>query len=55
MFDSVSIYDGLHKDFGYGSRNQEGEGVSNFTSYNLMVVNTLFRKIKSHLVTFNSG
>ena len=46
----------MHGGFGYGSRNQEGEGILNFTlGYDLFVTNTLFRKRVSHLVTFSSG
>jgi hypothetical protein len=42
--------------FGYGSRNQEGEGILNFAlAYDLIIVNNLFRKRFSHLVTFSSG
>jgi hypothetical protein len=49
-------FNGVHGGFGYGSRNQEGEGILNFTlAYNLIVVNTLVRKRVSHLVTFSSG
>jgi hypothetical protein len=49
-------FDGVHEGFGYGSRNQEGEGILNFTlAYDLFVTNTLFRKRVSHLVTFSSG
>jgi hypothetical protein len=49
-------FDGVHGGFGYGSRNQEGEGVLNFAlAYDLIVANTVFRKRVSHLVTFNSG
>jgi hypothetical protein len=49
-------FDGVHKGFGYGSRNQEGEGILNFVlAYDLFVANTLFRKRVSHLVTFSSG
>jgi hypothetical protein len=49
-------FDGVHRGFGYGSRNQEGEGILNFAlAYDLSVVNTLFRKRVSHLVTFSSG
>jgi hypothetical protein len=41
---------------GYGSRNQEGEDVLNFTlAYDLLIANTLFRKRESHLITFRSG
>jgi hypothetical protein len=48
--------DGVHGGFGYGSRNQEGEGILNFAlAYDLIVVNTLFRKRVSHLVTFSSS
>jgi hypothetical protein len=49
-------FDGVHGDFGYGIWNQEGEGILNFVlAYDLIVVNTLFRKRVSHLVTFSSG
>jgi hypothetical protein len=38
-------FDGVHGGFGYGSRNQEGEGILNFAlAYDLIVANTLFRK-----------
>jgi hypothetical protein len=47
---------GVHRGFRYGSRNQEREGILNFAfAYDLIVVNTLFRKRVSHLVTFSSG
>jgi hypothetical protein len=49
-------FDGVHRSFGYGSRNQEGEGILNFAlAYDLIIANTLFRKRFSHLVTFSSG
>jgi hypothetical protein len=49
-------FDGVYGGFGYGSRNQEGEGILNFAlAYDLIVANTLFRKRVSHLVTFSSG
>jgi hypothetical protein len=49
-------FDGVHEGFGYGSRNQEGDGILNFDlAYDLFIVNTLFRKRVSHLVTFSSG
>jgi hypothetical protein len=49
-------FDGVHGGFGYGSGNQEGKGILNFAlAYDLIVVNTLFRKRFSHLLTFNSG
>jgi hypothetical protein len=48
--------DGVHGGFGYGSRNQEGEGILNFALvYDLIVANTLFRNRVSHLVTFSNG
>jgi hypothetical protein len=38
-------FDGVHGGFGYGSRNQEGEGILNFVlAYDLFVTNTIFRK-----------
>jgi hypothetical protein len=49
-------FDGVHGSFGYGSWNQQGVGILNFAlAYDLFVVNTLFRKRVSHLVTFSSG
>jgi hypothetical protein len=49
-------FDEVHESFKYGSRNQEGEGILNFAlAYDLIIVNTLFRKRISHLVTFSSG
>jgi hypothetical protein len=49
-------FDGVQGGFRYGSRNQEGEGILNFTlAYDLIVANTLFRKRVSHLVTLSSG
>jgi hypothetical protein len=49
-------FDGVHRGFGYESRNQEGEGILNFAlAYDLIVANTLFRKRVSHLVTFSSS
>jgi hypothetical protein len=38
-------FDGVYEGFGYGSRNQEGEGALDFTlAYGLILANTLFRK-----------
>jgi hypothetical protein len=49
-------FDGVHRGFEYGSRNQEGEGILNFAlTYDLIVANTFFRKIFFHLITFSSG
>jgi hypothetical protein len=49
-------FDGVHGGFGYGSRNQEGEGILNFAlAYDLIVLNTIFRKRFSHLITFSNG
>ena len=49
-------FERVHGSFGYGSRSQEGEEVLNFAlAYDLLIANTLFRKMESHLVTFHSG
>jgi hypothetical protein len=55
--DSIRVgFDGVYGGFGYGSRNQEGNDILNFVlAYDLIIVNTLFRKRVSHTVTFNSG
>jgi hypothetical protein len=48
-------FERVHRGFGYGEQNQEGEDILNFAiAYDLMVANTFFRKKKSHLITFNS-
>jgi hypothetical protein len=40
---TIVDFDGVHGDFGYGSRNQEGEGILNFAlAYDLNVANTFF-------------
>jgi hypothetical protein len=49
-------FDGVHWGFGYGCRNQERDGILNLAlAYDLIVTNTLVRKIVFHLVTFSSG
>ena len=49
-------FEAVHGGFGYGSRNQEGEKVLDFTiAFDLMIANTFLRKRESHLVTFSSG
>jgi hypothetical protein len=49
-------FDGVYGGFGYGSRNQEGEGILNFDLvYDLIVANILFRKRVYHIVTFSNG
>jgi hypothetical protein len=49
-------FERVYGDFGYGEQNQEGKDILNFAiPYDLMVVNTFFRKKKSHLITFSSG
>jgi hypothetical protein len=38
-------FDGVHEDFGYESRNQEGKCILNFAlAYDLIVADTIFRK-----------
>jgi len=49
-------YDTIHKGFGYGERNNGGVSVLGFAvAYELLVVNSYFKKNKDHLVTFKSG
>ena len=53
---SSAGFETVHGGFGYGSRNQEGEEVLDFTiAFDLMMANTFFRKRQSYLVTFSSG
>jgi hypothetical protein len=49
-------FEGVHKGFRYESRNQEGESILNSVlTCNLIIVNILFRKRVSYLVTFSNG
>jgi hypothetical protein len=44
-------FERVHKGFGYGEQNQEGEDILNFAiAYDLMIANIFFRKKK---ITFN--
>ena len=53
---SRSGFDSIHGGFGYGTRNGEGETILDFAqSYDLLIVNTWFKKRDSHLVTYRSG
>ena len=45
-----------HGNFGYGTRNAEGERILEFAeAMGYVVTNTLFKKRQSHLVTYESG
>ncbi|VDP20298.1 unnamed protein product [Heligmosomoides polygyrus] len=47
---------GCHGGFRYGSRNADGERILEYAeSCNLTIVNTVFRKRDSHLISFYSG
>ena len=47
-------FERVHGGFGFGSRNQEGEDILNFAfSFDLMIVNTFFRKRQSPSVVAN--
>jgi len=49
-------YDTAHGGFGFGERNSKGVSVLDFTvAYELLVVNSFFKKKEDHLVTFKSG
>ena len=51
-----SGYKSAHGGFGFGVRNSGGVVVMDFAiAYDLLVVNSLFKKREDHLVTFNSG
>ena len=52
----VGGYDTTHGRFGYGERNNGGISVLDFAvAYELVVVNSFFKKKEDHLVTFKSG
>ncbi|VDO91031.1 unnamed protein product [Heligmosomoides polygyrus] len=45
-----------HGGFGYGSRNPDGERILEYAeSHSLIIVNTVFRKRDSHLISYYSG
>ena len=49
-------YDGVHGGYGFGDRNMDGERLLEFAeSLDLVICNSLFKKRKSHLVTYSSG
>ena len=49
-------YDTAHGGFGYGKRNNGGISVMDFAvAYELVEVNSYFKKKEDHLVTFESG
>jgi len=53
--DSVG-YDTVHGGFGFGERNSEGVSMLDFVvAFDLLVVNSFFKKKEDHLVTFKSG
>ena len=49
-------YDMAHGGFGYGKKNNGGISVLDFAvAYELLAVNSLFKKKENHLLTFKSG
>jgi len=49
-------YVSAHGGFGFGERNNGGVSVLDFVvAYDLLVVNSFFKKMEDHLVTFRSS
>ena len=49
-------YERIHGECGYGDRNEEGGEVLWFAdAYDMILVNTYFKKPERHLITFKSG
>ena len=49
-------YDITHGGFGFGDRNSGGVAILDFAlAFDLMIVNSVFKKKENHLVTFRSG
>ena len=49
-------YESVHGGFGYGERNNGGVSFLDFAvSYELVIVNSYFKKKDEHLITFKSG
>ena len=54
--DKANGYDRTHGGFGFGERNSGGVAILNFAvAFDLSIINSLFKKRESHLVTFRSG
>ncbi|GJS10701.1 aminopeptidase M1 [Tanacetum coccineum] len=53
---TVDGYSGVHGGFGFGARNKEGRAILVFaTAHDLVVANSFFKKMDTHLITFQSG
>jgi len=53
---NLNGYDTTHGSFGYMERNNEGVSILDLTvAYELLVVNSHFKKKEDHLVTFESS
>ena len=49
-------YESVHGGFGYGKRNNGGVSLLNFAvAYELVIVNSFFKKKDEHLITFKNG
>jgi hypothetical protein len=54
--DRMEGYEGVHGDYGFGSRNEEGVRILDFAAaMDMVICNTLFKKDVNKLVTFSSG
>jgi len=54
--DKADRHDRTHGGFGFGERNSGGVAILDFIlAFDLTIVNFLFKKRESHLVTFRSG
>ena len=53
---SRSGFENVHGRYGFGVRNDAGNSILDFAiSYDMILANTWFRKLDSHLITYRSG
>jgi hypothetical protein len=54
--ETTETYKNIHGGYGYGSKNSQGDDILQFAStYNMALVNTYFKKLERHLITYCSG
>ena len=53
---SRSGFENVHEGYGFGDRNDVGNSILDFAvSYDMILANTWFKKLDSHLITYRSG
>ena len=56
VWNSHRGFENVHGGYGFGDRNDAGNSILDFAvSYDMILVNTWFRELVSHLITYRSG